>query len=79
METVSTKIDEYTKREIERLVERGEFNSKSEVLRVALVGFLRRRQLKWRSRDEMRTYFEGRSKVPSGEVIEMIREEDNEL
>lgn len=75
MKTMSTKVDEETRRRVEGLIEKGEFQNESEVLRASLLDFLRRRT-RWKDRAHMKTHFEGRSEVPSGEIIDGVREEE---
>lgn len=77
METVSTKVDDQTRYQLEKLLKSGEFKSKSEIMRRALRDFISRKQLRWESRAEMRTFFKKRSLALSGEIIEKIREEED--
>lgn len=76
MKTVSTKIDDFTKYQLEEIMEKEGYKSKSDFLRVALADFLQRKQLKWSKRSEMREFFKNRSKIKSGEIIEEVREEE---
>ena len=77
METISTKIDSTTKKALDKLIEQGEYSSISEVLRIAILEFLKTKNLRWQSRKDMRTYFEGRSEVPCEEILAQDSEEEN--
>ncbi len=77
MKTVSTKIDDFTRYQLEEIMEKEGYKSKSDFLRVALADFLQRKQLKWSKRSEMRAFFKNKSKIKSGEIIEGVREEED--
>lgn len=76
METISTKIDPTTKKALDKLIAQGEYSNFSEILRIALLEFLKTKNVRWQSRKEMRTYFEGRSEVPCDEILTQDFEED---
>jgi Arc/MetJ-type ribon-helix-helix transcriptional regulator len=78
MKTVSTKIDDFTKYQLEEIMEKEGYKSKSDFLRVVLADFLQKKQLKWKKRGEMREFFKNRSKIKSGEIIEGVREEEDQ-
>lgn len=79
MKKITVRIDELHYNELEELVRSGEFDSVSGAIRAAIIDFLRRRRLKWKSREELREYLLSKRKEfrVSGEVIEEIQKEED--
>lgn len=79
MKKITVRIDELHYNELEELVRSGEFDSVSGAIRAAIIDFLRRRRLKWKSRKELREYLSSKRKEfkVSGEIIEEIRKEED--
>jgi len=75
METISTKIDPTTKKALDKLIDQGEYGNVSEVLRIALLEFLKAKNVRWQSRKEMRSHFKDRSKIPCEEILAQNSEE----
>jgi len=79
MTIITIRIEESYYNEILKLVKSGEFKSISEVVRQAIIEFLKRRRYPWRDRRELREYLKTKKKKfkPSGEIIEEIRGEES--
>lgn len=78
MPVITVRVTDSVYEELVRLVKSGEFRSISDVVRVAISEFLSRRRYPWRSRRELREYLalSGRTFRPSGEIIDLVREEE---
>ena len=76
---ITARIDDSHYNELKELVKSGEFDSISSIIRAAILDFLRKRRLRWRSRKELRDYLLSKRKKfrASGEIIEEIRREED--
>ena len=78
MRVITVRLDDRQYEELKKLVESGDFNSISDVIRFALMEFIRKRKLKWSTREELREYLarKGKKFIESGKIIEDVRRED---
>ena len=79
MTIITVRIEESYYNEILKLVKSGEFKSISEVVRQAIIEFLKRRRYPWKNRKELREYLKSKKRrfKPSGEIIEEVRREES--
>ena len=79
MRVITVRLDERQYEELKKLVESGDFDSISDVIRFALMEFIRKRKLRWRTREELRDYLarKGKRFVESGKIIEDVRGEND--
>ncbi len=69
MEVASVRLNEEEKRFLEQLVAKGKFSSISEALKAGIYELMREEKLKeipWKSRAEIRTYFSKKEKKLKG-------------